>query len=356
MAATPDGKGYWLVASDGGIFAFGDAASSGSMGGPPQPARSSAWRRRPTAGATGWSPPTAASSPSATPPSSGRPGDLTLDSPVVGMAVDAATGGYRLVAADGGHLLLRRAVRRLGRRPGATGPSSRSTRRRPATGSCRPTDRSTPSVAPPTSGRSRCRRWSARWSPSTRATTAGNGRDPAFIDRPIDGGGFTEPCDTAGTETASGYTEHAFNFDVATRLAALLEAGGATVVLTRSTDTGVGTVRRTSGPPSATPPGRTPRSPSTATGVRSAGRGLRRRRPRPGGERHQRQPGHRGGRPASSAPTCGTLPGRHRRAGRRTTPGSTGSTRATTSAASTSRRSRRSSSSAPTCRTRPTPP
>ena len=25
MAATPDGQGYWLVASDGGIFTFGDA-------------------------------------------------------------------------------------------------------------------------------------------------------------------------------------------------------------------------------------------------------------------------------------------------------------------------------------------
>ena len=35
MAATPDGGGYWLVASDGGIFAFGDAAFSGSMGGRP---------------------------------------------------------------------------------------------------------------------------------------------------------------------------------------------------------------------------------------------------------------------------------------------------------------------------------
>ena len=68
----------------------------------------------------------------------------------------------------------------------------------------------------------------------------GNGADPAFINQPIDGGGFTEPCDTTGTETADGYTEHAFNFDVATRLAAVLESGGATVVLTRSTDTGVG--------------------------------------------------------------------------------------------------------------------
>ena len=33
MAATPDGKGYWLVASDGGIFSFGDAAFFGSEGG-----------------------------------------------------------------------------------------------------------------------------------------------------------------------------------------------------------------------------------------------------------------------------------------------------------------------------------
>ncbi len=30
MAATPDGKGYWLVAADGGIFTFGDARFFGS--------------------------------------------------------------------------------------------------------------------------------------------------------------------------------------------------------------------------------------------------------------------------------------------------------------------------------------
>ena len=35
MAATPDGGGYWLVAADGGIFAFGDAALLGSTGGKP---------------------------------------------------------------------------------------------------------------------------------------------------------------------------------------------------------------------------------------------------------------------------------------------------------------------------------
>ncbi len=39
MAATPDGRGYWMVASDGGVFGFGDAPFFGSTGDrPPQPA------------------------------------------------------------------------------------------------------------------------------------------------------------------------------------------------------------------------------------------------------------------------------------------------------------------------------
>ncbi len=59
MAATPDGGGYWLVASDGGIFSFGDAAFFGSTGG------------------------------------------IHLNQPVVGMATSAGS-GYRLVASDGG--------------------------------------------------------------------------------------------------------------------------------------------------------------------------------------------------------------------------------------------------------------
>ena len=39
MTPTPDGRGYWLVASDGGIFAFGDAPFLGSAPGtaPGQP-------------------------------------------------------------------------------------------------------------------------------------------------------------------------------------------------------------------------------------------------------------------------------------------------------------------------------
>ena len=35
MTPTADGHGYWLVGSDGGIFAFGDAGYYGSMGGTP---------------------------------------------------------------------------------------------------------------------------------------------------------------------------------------------------------------------------------------------------------------------------------------------------------------------------------
>ncbi|MGH9103837.1 MAG: alkaline phosphatase family protein, partial [Acidimicrobiales bacterium] len=34
-ARTPDGHGYWEVASDGGVFSFGDASYYGSMGGRP---------------------------------------------------------------------------------------------------------------------------------------------------------------------------------------------------------------------------------------------------------------------------------------------------------------------------------
>jgi hypothetical protein len=35
MARTATGAGYWLVASDGGMFSFGDARFHGSTGGQP---------------------------------------------------------------------------------------------------------------------------------------------------------------------------------------------------------------------------------------------------------------------------------------------------------------------------------
>ena len=60
MASTPDGQGYWLVATDGGIFAFGDARFYGSTGA------------------------------------------IHLNQPIVGMASTPDGSGYWLVATDGG--------------------------------------------------------------------------------------------------------------------------------------------------------------------------------------------------------------------------------------------------------------
>ena len=60
MAATPSGLGYWLVASDGGVFGFGDAQYFGSTGG------------------------------------------IRLNQPVVGMAATPSGLGYWLIASDGG--------------------------------------------------------------------------------------------------------------------------------------------------------------------------------------------------------------------------------------------------------------
>ncbi len=60
MAATPTGKGYWLVARDGGIFSFGDATFFGSTGA------------------------------------------TRLNQPIVGMTASPTGGGYWFVAADGG--------------------------------------------------------------------------------------------------------------------------------------------------------------------------------------------------------------------------------------------------------------
>jgi N-acetylmuramoyl-L-alanine amidase len=68
----------------------------------------------------------------------------------------------------------------------------------------------------------------------------GNASAPEVINRQVPAGGFTKPCNTTGTATASGYPEHAFTFDVAVQTAELLRAEGVTVVLTRTDDSGVG--------------------------------------------------------------------------------------------------------------------
>jgi N-acetylmuramoyl-L-alanine amidase len=157
MAATPDGGGYWLVASDGGIFSFGDAPFGGS--------------------ATG-----------------------QLQRVAVGMAAGGGP-GYRVISADGGVYGYGGALD-FGR-----------------------------AYVPPMAGQV------VSIDPGH---DGGNAAAAAFIGQPIDGGNFTESCDTVGTETAEGYSEHAFNFDVAARLEALLAQEGAIVVMTRTNDTGVG--------------------------------------------------------------------------------------------------------------------
>ena len=77
MAATPDGKGYWLVASDGGIFTFGDARFFGSTGGVHLNQPIVGMAATPDGRVTGSSPPTAGSSPSVTPRFSARPAAYT---------------------------------------------------------------------------------------------------------------------------------------------------------------------------------------------------------------------------------------------------------------------------------------
>jgi N-acetylmuramoyl-L-alanine amidase len=68
----------------------------------------------------------------------------------------------------------------------------------------------------------------------------GNASHPEEINRQVDIITERKPCNTTGTETGAGYTEHAFTWDVANKLKPMLEKLGAKVVLTRPNDTGVG--------------------------------------------------------------------------------------------------------------------
>jgi N-acetylmuramoyl-L-alanine amidase len=69
----------------------------------------------------------------------------------------------------------------------------------------------------------------------------GNASHPAEINALVPAGrGQTKACNTTGTATNAGYSEHAFNWDVANRVRADLIAKGYQVVLTRQNDTGIG--------------------------------------------------------------------------------------------------------------------
>jgi DNA-binding beta-propeller fold protein YncE len=102
IAPTPDGHGYWLVASDGGIFAFGDASFYGSTGGMAlnQPIVGMAAT---TDGHGYW---LAASDGGVFSFGDagfyGSEGSTVLNQPVVGMTTTPTGHGYRLEAADGG--------------------------------------------------------------------------------------------------------------------------------------------------------------------------------------------------------------------------------------------------------------
>ena len=68
----------------------------------------------------------------------------------------------------------------------------------------------------------------------------GNFAAASVIGKLIWNGRETESCDTTGAETDGGYTEAQFNWNVALYLTAELRAEGATVALTRTSNTGVG--------------------------------------------------------------------------------------------------------------------
>jgi N-acetylmuramoyl-L-alanine amidase len=69
----------------------------------------------------------------------------------------------------------------------------------------------------------------------------GNASHPAQINAQVpDGRGRMKPCNTTGTSTNAGYTEHAFTWDVAVKVRDILTARGVSVVLTRQNASGVG--------------------------------------------------------------------------------------------------------------------
>jgi N-acetylmuramoyl-L-alanine amidase len=64
-----------------------------------------------------------------------------------------------------------------------------------------------------------------------------NSRHTSEINRQVDVGNGTKACDTTGTAANDGYSEASFTTEVADRVATILRAAGATVVLTRDAST-----------------------------------------------------------------------------------------------------------------------
>jgi peptidoglycan hydrolase-like protein with peptidoglycan-binding domain len=102
MAATPTGRGYWLVAGDGGVFCFGDARYYGSTGGMhlnqsitqivPGPKGRGYWLMASDGGVFTFG----------SAKFHGSTGNRRLNAPIIGMTATPNGGGYLLVASDGG--------------------------------------------------------------------------------------------------------------------------------------------------------------------------------------------------------------------------------------------------------------
>ncbi len=103
MASTPDGKGYWLVASDGGIFSFGTGAKFyGSMGGKPLNKPIVGIAPNPSGGGYYEVASDGGIFSFGSAPFFGSTGSMTLNKPIVGMTTTPTGGGYWMVASDGG--------------------------------------------------------------------------------------------------------------------------------------------------------------------------------------------------------------------------------------------------------------
>ena len=102
VAATPSGKGYWLVAGDGGVFCFGDARFFGSTGGKrlnapirqiiPGPKGKGYWLMAIDGGVFTFG----------SAKFHGSTGSKRLNAPIIGMTATPNGKGYLLVASDGG--------------------------------------------------------------------------------------------------------------------------------------------------------------------------------------------------------------------------------------------------------------
>ncbi|WP_405142410.1 N-acetylmuramoyl-L-alanine amidase [Sphaerisporangium sp. NBC_01403] len=116
----------------------------------------------------------------------------------------------------------------------AAGPRTadmRSVAAQPASSSARAATAGTPSPAKPLAGKVIV---------IDPGHNGGNYRHPEVVNKKVNVLTEWKPCDTTGTATNDGYSEAAFTWDVANRMVKLLKAKGATVELTRDSNTGVG--------------------------------------------------------------------------------------------------------------------